>query len=154
MDSWRNHYYGVLQSFRLRALEFASALDFFFFVLGLYLFSKGGAGEGSASLSSFVYVCYCCIPPTHPGLLHVRRATRMSFLYYIRRRTKESLGKEIPGLLCSRSTKIEIRRNFLFLGKYYTLLLPTSIVRVLSLLIDIPYLFGCYYWWLSCEDNL
>jgi hypothetical protein len=34
-----------------------------------------------------ILFCVCVLllytPQTHPGLLHVRRATRMSFLYYI-----------------------------------------------------------------------
>ena len=65
---------------------FAYALDFllFFFVLGFY-FSKGRAGEVTASILSSFVVCVLLLytPRTHPGPLHVRMATRMSFLYYI-----------------------------------------------------------------------
>ena len=56
----------------------------FFFVIGFF-FLKGGFGEGRPP--SYPLLCMCATvvypPQTHPGLLHVRRATRMSFLYYI-----------------------------------------------------------------------
>lgn len=73
-----------------RGIGIAYALFFsfysFFFVLGLYfLFFEGSSRRGDGLHSSSLCMCATVVyPQTHPGLLHVRRATRMSFfLYYI-----------------------------------------------------------------------
>ena len=88
MDSWEIHYYGVLQSFRLGGFGFTNALNYSplsSFSLCLdHTFLKGELAKDEAPfLSSSLFFCCMCAtvvyPPTHPGLLHVRRATRMSF---------------------------------------------------------------------------
>jgi hypothetical protein len=55
------------------SFSFSLCLDF--------TFSKGRAGEATASILSSFVVCVLLLytPQTHPGLLHVRRATRMRF---------------------------------------------------------------------------
>lgn len=103
MDSWEIHYYGVLQSFRLGGFGFTNALNYFplsSFSLCLdHTFLKGELAKDEAPfLSSSLFFCCMCAtvvyPQTPPGLLHVRRATRMRFfVLHLRVEERKNRGK-------------------------------------------------------------